>query len=301
MSLGGAGEPGIEAPLTDQDVEHVPRLTRPAGRRASAGRAAPAAGRPPGLVGAIRIRVLGPIPDGNRTACDVASSAYQPPSSPEPRAASASRLDAGGALRRPRGHGRVSWTNCRWCFAAVAVPSAACRPHSSRSLARARPGSRTRPRRSRLGLVIDARGARALEAARAELAALTDVTAVAGAADERHRRALIAAGGDRLDLLVNNASVLGPSPQPELADYPLDVLEHVYRVNVLAPAGARAAHPAAALARRPRRQRHVRRRRRGLRGLGRLRLGEGRARAADQRSSPSSVPTCACTPSTRAT
>ena len=29
--------------------------------------------------------------------------------------------------------------------------------------------------------------------------------------------------------------MLGPSPQPRLADYPLDVLEHVYRVNVLAP------------------------------------------------------------------
>jgi NAD(P)-dependent dehydrogenase (short-subunit alcohol dehydrogenase family) len=85
-------------------------------------------------------------------------------------------------------------------------------------------------------LVIDARGVEALEAARAELAALTDVTAVAGdVSDDRHRRALAAAAGDRLDLLVNNASVLGPSPQPELADYPLDVLEHVYRVNVLAP------------------------------------------------------------------
>ena len=39
----------------------------------------------------------------------------------------------------------------------------------------------------------------------------------------------------RIDLLVNNASVLGPSPQPPLADYPLDTLEQVYRVNVLAP------------------------------------------------------------------
>ena len=38
-----------------------------------------------------------------------------------------------------------------------------------------------------------------------------------------------------IDLLVNNASILGPSPQPALADYPLDTLEHVYRVNVLAP------------------------------------------------------------------
>ena len=85
-------------------------------------------------------------------------------------------------------------------------------------------------------LVIDARGAEALEAARAELASLTEVVAVLGevAADE-HRRALVAAAGPRIDLLVNNASLLGPSPQPRLADYPLDVLERVYRVNVNAP------------------------------------------------------------------
>ena len=85
-------------------------------------------------------------------------------------------------------------------------------------------------------LVIDARGAEALEAARAELASLTEVVAVLGdvAADE-HRRALVAAAGPRIDLLVNNASLLGPSPQPRLADYPLDVLERVYRVNVHAP------------------------------------------------------------------
>jgi NAD(P)-dependent dehydrogenase (short-subunit alcohol dehydrogenase family) len=48
---------------------------------------------------------------------------------------------------------------------------------------------------------------------------------------------LIAAAGGRLDLLVNNASILGPSPQPILADYPLDVLEHVYRTNVIGPLG----------------------------------------------------------------
>ncbi len=41
--------------------------------------------------------------------------------------------------------------------------------------------------------------------------------------------------GGRLDLLVNNASVLGPSPQPALIDYPLDVLRTVYEVNVVAP------------------------------------------------------------------
>jgi NAD(P)-dependent dehydrogenase (short-subunit alcohol dehydrogenase family) len=85
-------------------------------------------------------------------------------------------------------------------------------------------------------LVIDARGPEALEAARAELAGMTEVVALPGdVADPVHRRALVEAAGSRIDLLVNNASVLGPSPQPRLADYPLDVLEHVYRVNVLAP------------------------------------------------------------------
>ena len=85
-------------------------------------------------------------------------------------------------------------------------------------------------------LVIDARGADALERARADLAVHTDVAAIAGdVADPRHREAVVAAAGDRVDLLVNNASLLGPSPQPPLGRYPLDVLERVYAVNVIAP------------------------------------------------------------------
>jgi NAD(P)-dependent dehydrogenase (short-subunit alcohol dehydrogenase family) len=85
-------------------------------------------------------------------------------------------------------------------------------------------------------LVIDARGASELEAARTELAERTEVVAIAGdVADASHRRALVEAAGNRVDALVNNASVLGPSPQPALGSYPLDVLEHVYRVNALAP------------------------------------------------------------------
>jgi NAD(P)-dependent dehydrogenase (short-subunit alcohol dehydrogenase family) len=84
-------------------------------------------------------------------------------------------------------------------------------------------------------LVIDAREPSALEAAHAELGEATDVVSIAGdVSDDAHRRALIAAAGE-IDVLVNNASVLGPSPQPGLADYPLDVLEQVYAVNVLAP------------------------------------------------------------------
>jgi len=88
------------------------------------------------------------------------------------------------------------------------------------------------------GLVIDARGLEDLEAARAELAGRTALRAIAGdVADEAHLRALVEAAGEigRLEVLVNNASLLGPSPQPGLADYPIDVLERVYRVNVLAP------------------------------------------------------------------
>jgi NAD(P)-dependent dehydrogenase (short-subunit alcohol dehydrogenase family) len=84
-------------------------------------------------------------------------------------------------------------------------------------------------------LVIDGRDGAALERAAARLRDRTDVVALAGdVADQWHRQALVDATGP-VDLLVNNASRLGPSPQPPLATYPLDELEHVYRVNVLAP------------------------------------------------------------------
>jgi NAD(P)-dependent dehydrogenase (short-subunit alcohol dehydrogenase family) len=85
-------------------------------------------------------------------------------------------------------------------------------------------------------LVIDARGATELERAARELGRSAAVVALAGdVADPRHRRALIDAADGPIDLLVNNASALGPSPQPALADYPAAELERVYRVNVLAP------------------------------------------------------------------
>jgi NAD(P)-dependent dehydrogenase (short-subunit alcohol dehydrogenase family) len=87
-------------------------------------------------------------------------------------------------------------------------------------------------------LAIDARDAGALEQAARELGRRTEVVAVAGdVADAAHRRALVAAAGEPIDLIVNNASALGATPLPALADYPLDVLERVYRVNVLAPLG----------------------------------------------------------------
>ena len=85
-------------------------------------------------------------------------------------------------------------------------------------------------------LVIDARERGALDQAATELARTTDVAALAGdVTDPEHRAELIAAAGEDLQLLVNNASLLGPSPQPALADYALDALERVYRTNVLAP------------------------------------------------------------------
>ena len=87
-------------------------------------------------------------------------------------------------------------------------------------------------------ILIDARGEQAHETARAELSKLTQVTAIPGdVADEGHRRALAAAARELggLDLVVNNASILGPSPQPFLIDYPVEVLEQVYRTNVIAP------------------------------------------------------------------
>jgi NAD(P)-dependent dehydrogenase (short-subunit alcohol dehydrogenase family) len=82
-------------------------------------------------------------------------------------------------------------------------------------------------------LVVDARGAAALERA---VSGLDGVVAIAGdVADPEHRRALVEAAGDRIDLLVNNAGVLGPSPQPPLAAYPLATLARVYEVNVFSP------------------------------------------------------------------
>jgi NAD(P)-dependent dehydrogenase (short-subunit alcohol dehydrogenase family) len=93
-------------------------------------------------------------------------------------------------------------------------------------------------------LVIDGRDGAALSDAAAALdsaAALEPppvVRAITGdVADPAHRVELVAAATDLggVDLLVNNASVLGPSPQPTLAEYPLDALTRVYEVNTVAP------------------------------------------------------------------
>ncbi|MEW6402958.1 MAG: SDR family oxidoreductase [Chloroflexota bacterium] len=90
------------------------------------------------------------------------------------------------------------------------------------------------------GLIIDARDEAALEAAHAELSAVTNVAAIPGdVTNKAHRKTLaseaLKMGG--LDALVNNASYLGPSPQPSLLEYPLKTLEKVYQTNVIAPLG----------------------------------------------------------------
>jgi NAD(P)-dependent dehydrogenase (short-subunit alcohol dehydrogenase family) len=94
-------------------------------------------------------------------------------------------------------------------------------------------------------VVVDARDAAALERA-AETLGAAAVAVPGDVGDARHRAELVAAarrlGGP--DLVVNNAGILGPSPQPPLAGYPLDVLRRVYEVNVFAPLGlAQAALP----------------------------------------------------------
>jgi NAD(P)-dependent dehydrogenase (short-subunit alcohol dehydrogenase family) len=82
-------------------------------------------------------------------------------------------------------------------------------------------------------IAVDARDGTALTAAWPE--APKEVLVAGDVTDPDHRLALIEAAGSAIDLVVNNASALGPSPQPALADYPLDVLRRVYEVNVVAP------------------------------------------------------------------
>lgn len=92
-------------------------------------------------------------------------------------------------------------------------------------------------------VIITARGEDQLNAAAREIAARGGrVTAVAGdVRDSAHRDELVRAaraispGGGRLDLLVNNASALGPSPLRLLAETPLTALDQVLATNVVAP------------------------------------------------------------------
>ena len=93
--------------------------------------------------------------------------------------------------------------------------------------------------KDRWGLVIDGRRARPLEEVSRSLDGLgVPVRGIAGdVTDPLHLVELLEAAAELggLDLLVNNASALGPSPLPGLDRYPLDALRRVYEVNVIAP------------------------------------------------------------------
>ena len=89
-------------------------------------------------------------------------------------------------------------------------------------------------------LVLTARDEQRLRAVRDELAVVTHVAAVGGdvtAPNHRHALSILARGHAGLDAVINNAGALGPSPQPELLDYPLEVLTKVLAANVVAPLG----------------------------------------------------------------
>jgi NAD(P)-dependent dehydrogenase (short-subunit alcohol dehydrogenase family) len=88
-------------------------------------------------------------------------------------------------------------------------------------------------------LIIDARGADRLAEVAAELSRRTTVEALPGSVtDSAHRAELLAAvrRQGHLDLLVHNASELGGSPQPPLADLDSNTLRAVLEANVVAPA-----------------------------------------------------------------
>src|SRR5215211_7563154 len=77
-------------------------------------------------------------------------------------------------------------------------------------------------------LILTARGEPALQTAADELGAQTDLVAVPGdVADRDHAEELVRLGlarFGRIDVLVNNASAIGPSPMPALEAYPLTAL-----------------------------------------------------------------------------
>jgi NAD(P)-dependent dehydrogenase (short-subunit alcohol dehydrogenase family) len=88
-------------------------------------------------------------------------------------------------------------------------------------------------------LILTARGAGELQAVADDLQALTEVVELPGdVADLDHTERLVRLGLERfgrVDVLVNNASSIGPTPMPPLEAYPLDALADVFRVNTIGP------------------------------------------------------------------
>jgi NAD(P)-dependent dehydrogenase (short-subunit alcohol dehydrogenase family) len=86
-------------------------------------------------------------------------------------------------------------------------------------------------------LAIVARTSEPLEAAAARLREFTDVAFIAADVSEEAERIVDAtmARFGPIDVLVNNASELGPSPMPSLDSLPWDEFERILRVNAIAP------------------------------------------------------------------
>ncbi len=83
-------------------------------------------------------------------------------------------------------------------------------------------------------VIIDGRRQVTLDAAAVQIGG--DVVGVTGdITDPAHRAHLVSAVGISLDLLINNASELGPSPLQTLAQISPDDVARIFDVNVLAP------------------------------------------------------------------
>ena len=93
------------------------------------------------------------------------------------------------------------------------------------------------------GLALVARGKEKLQKLKSEITAIAPTATVEtiqadlGSIADIERLAAIAleACGGRLDILINNASTLGPVPMPYLLDYPVDDFQQVLNVNLVAP------------------------------------------------------------------
>ena len=153
-------------------------------------------------------------------------------------------------------------------------------------------------------LVIDARRSDLLDTTVDELSSATTVIGDRGDVDRRRPSGRLSSTPPRprtVSLVVNNASTLGASPLPALADLDSDDPARTLRGQRRRAARAGAELAPAPRSGRHRRQHHLRRRGRGLRGMGRLRRVEGRAGACRAGCWPPSDPTCGCSSSTPAT
>lgn len=88
-------------------------------------------------------------------------------------------------------------------------------------------------------LLINGRDALSLRKAQLQLELFSKVVAISGdVRDEVHLlqfAEVLERENWTLDLLINNASTLGASPQPSLLEYEVDALHHIYHTNVIAP------------------------------------------------------------------